>query len=145
MTGPIKNLTRCAGLLVFCLGLGAADSSSRIQWTAYSETARVITGDIILSNSEIDFGSGKKLKLKYLGKEKGISSAPGVPDARLYRIEGAANVTLGDSKTLCGGALPTYIGTVEIPLTPYELSITTKINNARFCADYIYVRDYQGP
>jgi hypothetical protein len=103
------------------LGSGNAQSKSGVHWTAYSKTAKGITGDIVVSPSAVTFEDGHRLHLAYIGTHQGVTLESGDPVARIFRIEYPKSDRF-DTGYLCGKELrPTFLAVVERDVSDYEL------------------------
>lgn len=164
MTGGLRVICTAlfSGLILAMQPAMATTFSGR--WLAYSRTAKAITGDIEFSASRISFATGKQFSLSYLGVRPGISLAPNVHSAYLFRIHSPRTVRLLNNNSLCGGSRPaTYLGVASTKLTPYELQMMGEripsvgeelhitvitgrgkpgvhVDRLRLCAEYTFVR-----
>lgn len=160
----------CARFAVLAVGLflslplqaatqAVVPASLRGYWVAYSHTALSITGDIVLTRSQIVFQNRKRFSLAYVGKRAGISVESRLPPADVFRLRDVRDVVLFNDNTLCGGgAMPRYLAIVR--LSPHrkelggvgypsgaELSMAVltgrpvprdNVDEPRICAEYSF-------
>jgi len=122
------------------------------HWTALSNTAISITGDMVFTPTSITFQNNAVLSLSYLGTGPGVTWAPDAKDrpARIFKITKGGNPAMLGGNTLCGPIPPTYLTVLEtvdatagttIYLTAFTgSSIPTRADyESRLCAGFTYM------
>jgi len=108
-------------LPLFSIGIRAG-SEEGIRWTAYSRTAKGITGDVTVSPSAVAFEDGHQLRLIFVGESRGVTLEPDDPPAKLYRIETAKPRDPQTSYEICGTPLhAVFLAITERDVNSYEM------------------------
>jgi hypothetical protein len=96
-------------VLLFAITAGEADKRER--WSAVSNTAMSITGDVTFTPTHLRFANGKALAVQFVG----IHTIPTASDATngashfdVYRVVGRGNLILLNHNAICGQP-PTYL------------------------------------
>ena len=84
------------------------------RWTATSETALAITGDITFSPTRITFKNGRSINLQYVGPVTVPDFTGGKATADLYRVTSTNNPVMLGGNYLCGRTAPRWV-TVRSP------------------------------
>lgn len=114
--------------LVLALGLTPQ------HWTAYSQTAMSITGDVTFSPTQMTFSNRTSI---------GLALAKHTAQYDLYRVRGTANPRLLRGNTLCGPKAPGYLAVAR---NGHDVNVSffwpgvppSGLNAASLCATYMY-------
>ncbi|HEY8320392.1 MAG TPA: hypothetical protein VIG46_01195, partial [Candidatus Baltobacteraceae bacterium] len=115
--------------LVLALGLTPQ------HWTALSQTAMSITGDVTFQPTQMTFAGGKSVALSYLKK---------IGQYALYRVSAKSNPHLLRGNTICGPALPGYVAVArdggDVAVSFFSAGIPpSNVNAPSLCATYRYI------
>lgn len=127
-------------LVLLALGLGSTTALAD-SYTALSNTAMSITGDIELDDFEIVFANGKRLEFSDLVADTFIVDDEQVP-ASLYRVKNPADPVLENGNRLCGSGKVTYIANWDAGDGTTGISVftgaTAPESNDEMCASFFY-------
>ena len=120
----LLSLCRCAFVMLGLL-VGAVPARGEVKvehWTAASDTASSITGNVIFSPEKIIFQNGTSLSLEMVGKVPNFSVDSGVSKtATIYRITKPDNPRLLRKNHICGGV------NVASPITYIAIWVPEKL------------------
>lgn len=134
----MRFLPRTALAAAFVLAfqpLAQADS-----YTAISNTAMSITGDIDMDDFSITFANGTSMDLSDLVADHFVVDGRNVP-ASVYRVADPADPELENGNTLCGNGDVTYMaswGTGRDMTLAVFTSDEPPESDGEMCASYIY-------
>ena len=97
-------------LLTIAFGLGAATVALADDYSAYSNTAASITGDISMDDFSISFANGKSLEFSELVSDHFNVGGRRVP-ASVYQVKHPADPELENGNRLCGSGKVRYVAT----------------------------------
>jgi hypothetical protein len=149
-------------LLVLSASAGAATADEipvylRGHWKADSTTASGITGNIIITPSEIIFQNDAHYGLLYLGKSAGISPYDNHIVSDIFRVRDPRILRLLGQNTLCGaGTIPRYVafdiendrimGTrLDMTVTEGKVPPSNKRDSNHLCATFSFVPGRSAP
>lgn len=142
-----KSITALALMLLGAVPAAGQSADSQMHYTAYSNTAMAVTGDLLVSPSSVTFQNGGALSLKLVSEDG---------STRVYAVLEQANPVLLNSNYLCDKAAPaTYLlmherkssGKRLMEMSVYTADQPPKAQGATpvrpggFCAAYSYVED----
>ena len=144
-------------LTVSTAAFAAASPVMDGKWSASSETASAITGNIVIDRTSITMNGKIKLDLQLVtsaAKAAGstATSDMAMHDVRIYKVTSSANPTLKSGNTLCGSSPVKYIvaGFDADPLDGPDKDLTLALYDkdtqpdpaklASPCATYSYSR-----
>jgi hypothetical protein len=126
--------------ILIALGFGSTTAFAD-SYTAISNTAMSITGDIELDDFEIVFANGKSLEFSDLVADTFIVDDEQVP-ASLYRVANPGDPVLENGNRLCGNGDVTYIANWDAGDGTTGLSVFTgdqpPESNDEMCASFFY-------
>ena len=99
----------CAAILLVVSVVGAHAKAGHL--TAYSRTARSITGNVVLTKTKISFGNGKSLAIKQVASQReGHWSIIDDKESKadVYELEHPQDPELLNGNTWCGGGPVRY-------------------------------------
>jgi hypothetical protein len=102
--GRIVHVILCT--FVSCLiAIGASRAAGLTEhWTAYSNTATSITGNVTFKPGKISFQNGRSLSVLLVGRMAGFGDDLGESvDATVYRVTFPADPRLENDNYLCSG------------------------------------------
>lgn len=110
-------------------------------YTAYSNTAQSITGDIEMDDFSITFANGEALAFSSLLGDHFIVDGKNL-NASVYKVETPADPELENGNRLCGSADVSYVATWRAGEGLTEVAVFTgdkaPASNSDMCASYIY-------
>ncbi|MGN8019901.1 hypothetical protein ACTJJ7_04225 [Phyllobacterium sp. 22229] len=110
-------------------------------YTAYSNTAQSITGDITMDDFSITFANGEALAFSSLLGDHFIVDGKSV-NASVYKVETPADPELENGNKLCGSGDVSYVATWGAGEGLTEVAVFTggkaPSSNSDMCASYIY-------
>lgn len=92
------------------LGISTAKVALADDYTAYSNTASSITGDISMDDFSISFANGESLDFSALVSDHFRVDGHRIP-ASVYRVKSPADPELENGNKLCGAGNVSYIAT----------------------------------
>ncbi len=92
------------------IGIGGSSPVRADAYTAYSNTASSITGDISMDDFSISFANGESLDFSDLVSDHFRIDGHRVP-ASVYRVQNPADPVLENGNRLCGSGKVSYIAT----------------------------------
>lgn len=110
-------------------------------YTAYSNTAQSITGDIEMDDFSITFANGEALAFSSLLGDHFIVDGKSV-NASVYKVETPADPELENGNKLCGSGDVSYVATWRAGEGLTEVAVFTgskaPSSNSDMCASYTY-------
>jgi hypothetical protein len=134
-------------VLLFAITAGEADKRER--WSAVSNTAMSITGDVTFTPTHLTFSNGKALAVQFVGIHaipKASDATDGASHFDVYRVVSRGNLILLNHNTICGQP-PTFVtilhssSSADVFVNFYEGSAAPSRNwndPRNLCASYTY-------
>lgn len=136
-----KSVAVRAAFLGLLLGLGIPVGGRADDYTAYSNTAESITGDISMDDFSISFANGESLDFSALVSDHFRVDGHRVP-ASVYRVKRPADPELENGNKLCGSGNVSYIATWRAGEGQTAVAVFTgnaaPESDEDMCGSYIY-------
>ena len=128
-------------LLSFCIASLAAAPVFADDYTAVSNTAMSVTGDISMDDFSIDFQNGESLAFSDLVADHFLVDGRRVP-ASVYRVAEPADPMLENGNQLCGNGDVSYVATwgdgAGMTAVAVFAGSRAPKNSDQMCASYSY-------
>jgi len=99
----MHKLGALAAIALFGLTQTVAAAEIDGNWSAVSNTATSITGDITVSDGEVTFSDNKSVKIASVGTKEGDwTDFGGSMEGHIFKLEPAADPELLNGNKLCG-------------------------------------------
>ncbi|MDQ0317833.1 hypothetical protein [Amorphus orientalis] len=99
----MHKLGALAAIVLFGLTQTAAAAEIDGNWSALSNTATSITGDITVSEGEVTFSDNKSVKIEPVGTKEGDwTDFGGSMEGHIFKLETPADPELLNGNKLCG-------------------------------------------
>lgn len=122
-------------------GFAAPVAASADDYTAYSNTAESITGDISMDDSSITFANGESLDFSDLVADHFRVDGHRVP-ASVYRVSHPADPELENGNRLCGSGKVSYVaswsGGDGLTIVAVFTGNSAPQSDESMCASYTY-------
>ncbi len=137
-TAVLAAVLLAAGASGRCVAAAAPE-----HWTAVSQTAMAITGDVRFTPARIVFQNGRAMRIAAMPRPRGFPAAA----TQLYRVAPPSDPVLLHGNRLCGARRVTYLlvsrtrspaGDVE--LSVYDAAHVPANEGDGLCATYFYQR-----
>jgi hypothetical protein len=137
----MRERTIWPALLTIALGLGATGLALADDYSAYSNTAASITGDISMDDFSISFANGKSLEFSELVSDHFNVGGRRVP-ASVYQVKHPADPELEHGNRLCGSGKVRYVASWAAGQGLTTVAVFTGTSapesDEDMCASYIY-------
>jgi hypothetical protein len=139
--GKMQKNGFLTGLLALALGFGGPAMAVADDYTAYSNTAESITGDISMDDFSITFANGESLDFSGLVSDHFRVDGHRVP-ASVYRVKRPADPELENGNRLCGSGRVSYVASWAsgdgLTVVAVFTGNSAPESDADMCASYTY-------